>query len=562
VNKTLQKKGTETAQFNKIFELKKSDSTNIYIFEGIATEYDSIDKTGEIIKYGAFDEELGKVIDIQVMHEGTRSIIGYGVLEQQDNKIIVRGELDHENPLARTIAKNKFAGVQYNLSIGGYRKEWHWEGDSLIMTKGVINETSFTGRDQQAHPAAIVTKTIEKIKEEYNIMDFTKEQMVEMAKAVAIEMNKAEDGKLKETEIETLKKTVKDLSDKLEKTEEKDKKFEGLQEIVKNMDKVINELSAPGETGQFNKADERKEAEAFEKYLVTGDVKEYKKVLNTTAGGALIPQLLASEIIKDVREISPFFADAKMYSGSRGSIDIPVRANWTNAVETVAEGSGVVAKGGTTYSLLNIKATKLQSEVELTDEMREDTDFDMNAEIREMNGEDFGATLSTRIVGGTYATDGFEGFTINSTVTAAALETAVASTLGVDDVIDLEFQVKPQYRVGAKYYASSKAVQTMKKFKDENGQFLWQNPITLGTPASFNGYPVVECTDMDDLSDGNYPVLFANFQKFYGTYMRKGMETEMDRLASEGIWNHITRMRVGGRVRQAIAGSLLKIKAT
>ena len=84
----LQKKKELEKEFSKTFELQKADSTNIYSFEGIATEYDSIDKTGEIFKFNSFEEELGKVVDIQVMHEGVRSIIGFGQLEQQDNKII------------------------------------------------------------------------------------------------------------------------------------------------------------------------------------------------------------------------------------------------------------------------------------------------------------------------------------------------------------------------------------------------------------------------------------------------------------------------------------------
>ncbi len=38
------------------------------------------------------------------------------------------------------------------------------------------------------------------------------------------------------------------------------------------------------------------------------------------------------------------------------------------------------------------------------------------------------------------------------------------------------------------------------------------------------------------------------------------MEAEMDRKASERVWNNITRMRVGGKVVNPQAGQLLKIK--
>ena len=368
-------------------------------------------------------------------------------------------------------------------------------------------------------------------------------------------MDKAEDGEKTKAELTKMQGEVKSLLESFDKVKVENK---SLRNLIEKMDETINELS--GADGDIAKTGTAKELEAFDKYLRTDSPSmELKKAINTTGAGNLIPQLLENEIIKDLREVSPFFADAKHYKGKRESIDIPIRDSWTNAVEVVAEGSGVTTKGSLTYSLLNIKATKLQSEIQLTDEMREDTDFDMQAEIREANTEDFAAKLSANIEGGTYATSGFEGFTVNTTLTGAAVATETASTITADDLLDLEFSIHTNYRPGAKYYMSREAMKLAKKFKDEQGQYLWQNPVTAGTPPVFNGYPVVECPDMDDVKDGAYPVLFANFNKLYAIYDRKGMETELDRYASEGMWNHITRMRVGGRVRNANAGVLLEV---
>ena len=69
-----------------------------------------------------------------------------------------------DNEMGKTIALAKSKGVQYNLSIGGKREDWAWEsidGKEVIVTKkGIINEVSITGESQQAHPSAIVTKTL------------------------------------------------------------------------------------------------------------------------------------------------------------------------------------------------------------------------------------------------------------------------------------------------------------------------------------------------------------------------------------------------------------------
>lgn len=550
--------------FEKLYKLSNESKENINIIEGIASEYDTIDKTGEIIRSGAFDSSIGKVIPIQVMHAGVFSTVGTATLEKSGKKLLIKGEL-FDNEMGKTIALAKSKGVQYNLSIGGKREDWAWEsidGKEVIVTKkGVINEVSITGESQQAHPSAIVTKTLNENKEE----TMSELNYVELAKALATEMDKAELGKKSNEEMKKMQEEIGSLKEQIEKSKESDVKLEELTKVLEKMDKTINELSAPGNFGEngLNKSMEA-EMENFNKALHNKELDgaEFAKAMTTTDGASLIPQLLANEIIKDMREFSPFYADSKTYRGKGKSIEIPVRDSWTNTVEAVAEGSGVVTQGKLTYTTLEIAVGVIQSEMPVTDEMRDDSAFNIASEIREAVSEDFGAYLSEKILKGVYATDKFEGITVNTTVTTAALETSSALTVIADDLLDLEMKLKKQYRIGAKYYVSSSLYALMKKFKNEQGDYLWQNPITQGSPATFNGYPVVECPDMDVATTaGKFPCIFANLDKGYALFERIGMETEMDRLASTRIWNTITRMRIGGKVKNPKAIALLKVKA-
>ena len=549
--------------FEKLYKLSTESKENINIIEGIASEYDTIDKTGEIIRSGAFDSCIGKVIPIQVMHAGVFSTVGTATLEKSGKKLLIKGEL-FDNEMGKTIALAKSKGVQYNLSIGGKREDWGWEkidGKEIVVTKkGVINEVSITGESQQAHPSAIVTKTLNENKEEEQ-MDIN---YVELAKALATEMDKAEQGNKSNEEMKKMQEEIGTLKAEIEKTKGSDVKLEELTKVLEKMDKTINELSTPGNFGAngINKSMEL-EMEAFEKALKTSqDKSEFTKAMTTTDGASLVPQLLANEIVKDIREFSPFYADAKTYRGKGKSIEIPVRDSWTNTVEAVAEGSGVVAQGKLTYTTLEIAVGVIQSEMPVTDEMRDDSAFNIASEIRDAVSEDFGAYLSEKILKGVYATDKFEGITVNTTVTTAALETSTALTVTADDLLDLEMKLKKQYRMGAKYYVSSTLYALMKKFKDTQGQYLWQNPLTQGAPSTFNGYAVVECPDMDVANTaGKFPCIFANLDKGYALFERIGMETEMDRLASTRIWNTITRMRIGGKVKNPKAIALLKVKA-
>ena len=552
--------------FEKLYKLSTGSTENINKIEGIASEYDVEDKTGEIIKYGAFDKDVGKVIPIQIMHGGVTSTVGTATLSKQGKKLVVDGEL-FDNDMGKTIALAKSKGVQYNLSIGGKRIDYGFEKvngkDVLVTTKGTISEVSITGENQQAHPSAIVTKNFEE--EQMEKIDY-KELALEIAKA----MDLAEDGKKTNEEMKKMQEEIGTLKAEIEKTKGSDVKLEELTKVLEKMDKTINELSTPGNFGAngINKSLEA-EMEAYEKAIHDVDLEgtAFTKALNTTGGAALIPQLLANEIIKDLKDSNVFYANAKIYRGTGKSLEIPVRDSWTNTVEGVAEGAGVVTKGTLTYTKLTIDAAVMQSEIELTDEMRQDTYFNVQAEVREAAVEDFDEKLSINIVSGVIGTtQKFEGFAVNTTVTGAARETSTSLKILPDDLLDMEMDLKKADRVGAKYYASKDAIRDMKKFKDTQGQYLWQAPLTVGAPSTFNGYPVEETDFMKNKTAGawvagDFPVLFANFSKFYAIYEKMGMETEMDRKASERVWNNITRMRAGGKVKKASCGKLLKIKA-
>ena len=552
--------------FEKLYKLSTGSAENINKIEGIASEYDVEDKTGEIIKYGAFDKDVGKVIPIQIMHGGVTSTVGTATLSKQGKKLVVDGEL-FDNDMGKTIALAKSKGVQYNLSIGGKRIDYGFEKvngkDVLVTTKGTISEVSITGENQQAHPSAIVTKNFEE--EQMEKIDY-KELALEIAKA----MDLAEDGKKTNEEMKKMQEEIGTLKEEIEKTKGSDVKLEELTKVLEKMDKTINELSTPGNFGAngINKSLEA-EMEAYEKAIHDVDLEgtAFTKALNTTGGAALIPQLLANEIIKDLKDSNVFYANAKIYRGTGKSLEIPVRDSWTNTVEGVAEGAGVVTKGTLTYTKLTIDAAVMQSEIELTDEMRQDTYFNVQAEVREAAVEDFDEKLSTNIVSGVIGTtQKFEGFAVNTTVIGKARETSTSLKILPDDLLDMEMDLKKADRVGAKYYASKDAIRDMKKFKDTQGQYLWQAPLTVGAPSTFNGYPVEETDFMKNKTAGawvagDFPVLFANFSKFYAIYEKMGMETEMDRKASERVWNNITRMRAGGKVKKASCGKLLKIKA-
>lgn len=535
---------------------KKTNEDDIYKIEGIATEYGVIDKTDEIIEDGAFDTSIGKTVPIQVMHAGVKSTVGTATITKDGTNLLMEGRL-FDNELGKTIAMAKAAGVIYNLSIGGTREEYGWrkieghEYDILVTTKGVIKEISITGEDQQAHPSAIVTKTFEEEEKNMKPEDFLKMMEQTIEKMV---------GKNKPEEFEKMQKDL----DELRKTLEGNKELETIQKqhaaLLNSMDETLKKMAL--NTGAEKSNNQEKELETYVKALrETTESADFKKAMTTTDGAVLVPEMLSKLIIKEIAEFAPLYADANVIKIRKGNtVKIPVRKNITPGAKGVAEGTGS-GDSKVVFEQISIELGVVQTEIPITDELRQDSEADVVAIIREIAKEDMGEKLAGFILNGSSNAEvKFEGITKNATVAAAALETKAQAVIGADDIIDLEASVKPQYRKGAKYYISTEARAAIKKLK-ANGEFLWQTSLRDGQPATLNGYPVIECPDMDAVAAGKFPIMFANIKRGYSILEKYKMETEVERDATNRINTNILRTRAGGKVVVPNAIKLLKIKA-
>ena len=311
--------------------------------------------------------------------------------------------------------------------------------------------------------------------------------------------------------------------------------------------------------------EEKKARNAFEKYLRTGDKSIEgleKAAIGTGQATVLIPTILSHEILKETKETSNFLMKGKFYTGSGDYIKIPVRNEITGANQIVKEGQGNTQDGALGYTHIELRAGYRQVRYPITDELVQDSAFDMVGELKEAISEEFGQTLSELTVKGPYnaSTEQFiEGFLTNATVTGAAITTATVKKVTADDLVKLETGMKASYRKGSAYYVSPKLYEEMKLWKDGDGRYLWMN-ILEGATMKFNGYPVYVEEFLEDIDTGKYPAVFCDFGKGYAYYQKNGFEQELNRKVNERITEYYTRIRIGGGVIRPKAFSVLKVK--
>ena len=158
------------------------------------------------------------------------------------------------------------------------------------------------------------------------------------------------------------------------------------------------------------------------------------------------------------------------------------------------------------FTRFRVGTHKIAGLLKLSEEFAIDADFDLRKYISERMGKSFARTEDGAFVNGN-GTDEPYGL-LHDTEGA---ETGVTATeLTYDSVIDLFFSVEPEYRAHATWLMNDRTALTLRKLKDEAGNYLWD-----GSTDTILGKPVRICNDMPDIAAGAKPVLFGDFSFFW-----------------------------------------------
>ena len=136
---------------------------------------------------------------------------------------------------------------------------------------------------------------------------------------------------------------------------------------------------------------------------------------------------------------------------------------------------------------------------------------------------------------------------------------AAALPTSADVFYDLIYSLRARYRNNAQFVTSKLVLAAMRKYKDSQGQYLWQPALTAGQPATFMGYGITEAEDMPVVGAGAFPLAFGDFREGYLIADRVGMRITRDEITTPGFVKFYVRKRVGACLRNTQAIKLLKI---
>lgn len=275
---------------------------------------------------------------------------------------------------------------------------------------------------------------------------------------------------------------------------------------------------------------------------------EYKALAVTpdTAGGYLAPVEFVREIIKGETEISPVRTLARVRQTAQKSVQVPKRTGQF-AAQWVAEQGTKTETTGLAYGLEDIPTHEIYALIDISNQMLEDSAFNMEQEIASEAIEQFALAEGTAFVSGNGAGKP-QGF-----LSAASVQTTnsgAATTVTADGLLTLKHAIKTAYTRNANFLLNRTTLGSVRKLKDDNKQYLWMPGIANGKPNTIDGDPYMEMPDMPSEGAGLKPVAYGDFRRAYTWVDRISMEMLRDPYtqATAGNVRFIVRKRVGGQV--------------
>jgi HK97 family phage major capsid protein len=139
---------------------------------------------------------------------------------------------------------------------------------------------------------------------------------------------------------------------------------------------------------------------------------------------------------------------------------------------------------------------------------------------------------------------------------------AFAATNPTDKLVDLIYALKAGYRQNGRWMLNRTTQAQIRKFKDSQGNYLWQPAATPDGNASLLSFPVVESEYMPDIATDSHAVAFGDFKRGYLIVDRVGVRVLRDPYSTKPYILFYTTKRVGGGIQDFDAIKTLKFGLT
>lgn len=327
---------------------------------------------------------------------------------------------------------------------------------------------------------------------------------------------------------EEIQNTWNEMKSMLDRQDKEIKQFgEATQETKNTIDKLnsrIDELEKKMQRVSHKNEDTTKEdgpeVKAFFKMIrkkkddLTPEEKKALSSLRDPDGGYIAPEEMRNQLITKLRDAVGIRQRATIITTSAQSVGFPTfdydgNADWT-------EQSGQIGEENITnlFGKRSFTPHKLARIFRVPAELAEDAQFDIGNFLTNHFATRFGEIEENAFLNGDGVNKPLGILQVKGITEVKSGGTTVASIDG-DDLIDVIYSIKAQYRRNGAWMMHRDVVKAIRKLKDSNGQYLWQPGLQPGQPATILSYPLMESECFPTPASSQPAALFGDWKYYW-----------------------------------------------
>lgn len=335
------------------------------------------------------------------------------------------------------------------------------------------------------------------------------------------------------------------------------------------MDRELNApTSAPITTKPGAEDKEEKKGRASDSYKKafwnalrdrkTPEVLDALKEGTDSEGGYLVPDEFERTLVSALLDENIFRQHAKIIHTSSGDRKIPVVA--TRGSASWIDEEGLVPESDDSFNMLSIGAYKLGTMIKVSEELLNDSAFDVQAYI----SSEFARRIATKEEEAFFAGDGV-GKPLGILAADGGAElgvTTAGNAITFDEVMDLYYSLHAPYRNKANFYLNDSTIKAIRKLKDGNNNYIWQPSIQAGEPDKILNRPYFTSTFMPAVESASKAIAFGDLN-YYWIADRQGRSFKRlnELYATTGQVGFLATERVDGKLVLPEAVKVLQMHA-
>ena len=344
-----------------------------------------------------------------------------------------------------------------------------------------------------------------------------------------LEEHRSENGLVEASAVEQYNKMaadVKALGDEIQRLEdqmEMDAKLSAATSAPVHADPKMGQKNAkirPTATAEYN--------EAFWNMMRGNNSLEVRDALSVGVdqnGGFTVPDEFEHQLIQALEENNIFRTLAKTIHTNSGTHTIPIATD-SGTASWIEEGAAI-QESDMSFAQETLSAYKLGCMIKVSNELLNDSAFNIAAHIAQRFGVRFGNAEEDAFINGTgpsanpQTTPSQPTGILTSLTPTAGNTTANAQTVHFDNIYKLYYSLKSPYRRKAAFLCNETLLLQLMLIKDKNDNYIWKPGLEVGKPDTILGRPIYTSGYMPAITgnatqDKNKKVLlFGDFSYYW-----------------------------------------------